>query len=165
MMDRARCAWRRSSAVTSCERATARFLLDQRRMLSGIVRPAQFIKSVILCRLVSFISSPVSSCSSSSSSSEGALLERSRSIINCKNPSSAESLLPPPNAVSRILYTAYPSGRFSPDRRTLMWFSPSQRKRLVKRASIFKISALTVPLSVSNSNEVRFTGFVNTPQE
>ena len=38
--------------------------------------------------------------------SAGALLANSLSIMNCKNPSSAESLVPPPNAVSRILYTA-----------------------------------------------------------
>ena len=164
-MESARCAWRRSSGDTSLERATAKFRRAHNRMLSGMVRPAQVIKSVMLWILVSFISSPSSSCSSSTASSLGALLANRRSIINCKKPSSAESFFPPPNAISRILYTAYPSGVFSPDSRTLMWFSPSQRSRLTKRASTRKISAHTVPSSCVNSNAVRFVWIVNTPQE
>ena len=165
MIESALCACLRSSGDTSFERATARFLLAQRRILSGSVLPAQVMKSVILCKLVSFISSPSSSCSSSSISSVGALLARRRSIINCRKPSSADNLVPPPNAISRILYTAYPSSLFSPDKRTLIWFSPSQRSRLVKRASMRIISALMVPSSSSNANEVRLIGLVNTPLE
>ena len=33
----------------------------------------------------------------------GAWLAKRRSIINCRNPSSADNLVPPPNAISRIL--------------------------------------------------------------
>ena len=92
----------RLSGETSLERATARFRLAQRRIWSGRVFPAQVIKSVMLCRLVSFMSSPSSSCPSSPASSAGAGLTNSLSIINCRNPSSADSLVPPPKAISRI---------------------------------------------------------------
>ena len=102
-MERALWAWRRSSADTSLERATARFLLAQRRILSGRVLPAQVIKSVMLWILVSFMLSPLSISSSSGISLEGASLERRRSIINWRKPSSAESFCPPPKAISRIL--------------------------------------------------------------
>ena len=135
-MERALWAWRRSSGDTSWERVTARFLLAQRRILSGKVLPAQLIKSVMLWILVSFMLSPDSSLSSSSASSEGASLAKSRSIINCRKPSSAESFPVPPRAISRILYTAYPSSRSAPERRTLIWFSPSHFSKLTKRASI-----------------------------
>ena len=164
-MESALCAWRLSSGDTSCERATARLRLAHRRILSGSVLPAQFMKSVMLWRLVSFMSSPASSSSSSSTSSAGALLASRRSIINWRNPSSADNFVPPPNAISRILYTAYPSSVFSPERRTLIWFSPSHFNRLTNLASIFKMSALTVPSSCWNSNDVLLIGLVNTPQE
>ena len=62
-MDKALWAWRRSSWDTSWEWATARFLLAQRRIFSGRVRPAQLIKSVMLWMLVSFKLSPLSASS------------------------------------------------------------------------------------------------------
>ena len=52
----------------------------------------------------------------------------------------------------------------APERRTLIWFSPSHFKRLTKRASIWRISAMKVSSSFLNSNEVRLDGFVKIPQ-
>ena len=49
-------------------------------------------------------------------------------------------------------------------KRTLIWFSPSHFKRLTKRASIWRISAMKVSSSSLNSNEVRLDGFVKIPQ-
>ena len=111
------------------------------------------------------MSSPFSSPSSSSTSSAGALLAKSLSIINCRNPSSADSFVPPPNAISLIRYTAYPLSVFFPDKRTLIWFSPSHFKRLTNRASTSRISALIVPPSSSNSKAVCLLWFVKIPQE
>ena len=60
---------------------------------------------------------------------------------------------------------AYPSSVFFPERRMLMWFSPSHLIRLVKRESIFRISAGKTPSSSLNSKAVCFAGFEKYPQE
>ena len=102
-MERALWAWRLSSGVTSEELATARFLLAQRRMLSGRVLPAQSKKSLMDWREVRRMSSPASSFSSSGTvSSPGASEAKRRPIMNWRKPSSAESFKAPPKATSRI---------------------------------------------------------------
>lgn len=118
-MESARCAWRRSSADTSLERATAKFLLAHSLILSGMVLPAQFKKSEILWILVSFMLSPLSSNSSSSSSCSGALLDKRRSITYCKNPSAAESFVPPWKAFSRSCTRHSRPALFSPGQRNV----------------------------------------------
>ena len=139
IIDKALCAWRFSSGVTSLERATAKLRLAQRRIFSGSVIPAQLRKSDMLVRLVIFILSADSSSSSSKIFSAKALLSKRRSIINCKKPSEEDNLSLLLCTISHILYTAYPSGVLSPVSLTLIRLSPSHFIRLVKRASIFKI--------------------------
>ena len=136
------------------ERATARFLLAHSLIFSGRVIPAQLRKSDMLVRLVTFMLSPDSSSSSSEIFSDKALLSRSLSIINCKNPSSDESFWLLLYAISRILYTAYPRAVFSPVSFTFILFSPSHLIRLSKRESIRRILLNISPSGVCMVNAV-----------